>query len=383
MYFFTFLLKNLFRRKARSILTIIGVAVAVCTLVTLQGVSDSFSDSFQENFVRKGVDLVITSKGVLIYNSELEQRFADAIHQVPGVKTVSYSLNQTMEIKRRGGSSIPVQVIGWPLDSPDFAQLEVVSGRALQTDDRRGIMLGVKLAEVLDKTPGEDVEMVGETFQVVGVFDSPTIFEKGAAVVRLEDLQEVMFQEGKVTGFGVTIEPSADPEAALETVAARIEQLTDEQGRSLRLAAEPAEKYVQGFLPIRIIDAMSKVTSLIALIIGAVSMLNTMIMSVLERVREIGILRAIGWRRSRIIRMVLGESLLLSSMGAIIGVSIAFAVTYLLAHWPMTSGYVSGAIAPRVLFQGFVVAWLVGLIGGIYPAYRAANLLPTEALRHE
>jgi putative ABC transport system permease protein len=128
---------------------------------------------------------------------------------------------------------------------------------------------------------------------------------------------------------------------------------------------------------------MAWVTSIIAVVVGAVGTLNTMIMSVVERVREISILRAIGWRKSRVVRMIVGESLLISVVGAVVGALAAWALTRWLSTQPMASAFLEGSIAPTVFGKGFLLALLVGLIGGLYPAFRAAQLLPAEGLRHD
>ena len=128
---------------------------------------------------------------------------------------------------------------------------------------------------------------------------------------------------------------------------------------------------------------MAWLTSAVAVLIGGFGMLNTMLMSVLERVGEIGVLRAIGWRKSRVVRMVLGEALLLSLAGAALGAAGAVGLTRWLSTFPAVGGLIAGNIAPVVLGEGFAVALALALLGGVYPAYRAARLLPTEALRHE
>ncbi len=108
-----------------------------------------------------------------------------------------------------------------------------------------------------------------------------------------------------------------------------------------------------------------------------------MIMSVFERTKEIGTLRAIGWRKMRIMWMIIGESLLLSIGGAILGSAAAIALVKLLTKLPVASGIISGDIAMDVIVEGFLVAILVGAAGSIYPALWGANLLPTEALRRK
>src|SRR5690606_21789440 len=108
--------------------------------------------------------------------------------------------------------------------------------------------------------------------------------------------------------------------------------------------------------------------------------LNTMLMSVVERVREISILRAIGWRKSRVVRMIVGECLILSLTGAVLGTIGAVAFTRWLSTLPAVSGFIEGRIAPVVMLEGLGMAVMVGIVGALYPALRAVRLLPTEGL---
>jgi putative ABC transport system permease protein len=128
---------------------------------------------------------------------------------------------------------------------------------------------------------------------------------------------------------------------------------------------------------------MAWIVSLVALLIGVISMLNTMAMSVLERTQEIGILRAVGWPRERIVRMVLGEAVALGLAAAVVGTVGAIAVTHILARTPKVNGFIEGGVPLYVILQSFGITVVLGLLGGTYPAYRAARLLPTEAIRHD
>jgi putative ABC transport system permease protein len=129
--------------------------------------------------------------------------------------------------------------------------------------------------------------------------------------------------------------------------------------------------------------AFALMTSAVAVFIGGIGVLNTMFMSVFERTREIGILRAIGWRPSRVMRMILMESVLLSVGGGIIGTLGGLGLIKLLSHLPTVNGVVQAAISTQIVVTGFAIAIIVGLVGAAYPAYRGSRLLPTEALRHE
>src|SRR5262249_45342531 len=147
-----------------------------------------------------------------------------------------------------------------------------------------------------------------QLFEVVGVYQSFTVFENGGAVVPLAELQELMLRKGSVTGFSVVLEDAEDKAALVQRVKAQIEAIADDERGPYRIDAQPTRDYVSKSLPIKLANGMAWVTSMIALLIGAVSMLNTMIMSVMERTREVGVLRAIGWRKRRVVYMVLGEA---------------------------------------------------------------------------
>ena len=141
-------------------------------------------------------------------------------------------------------------------------------------------------------------------------------------------------------------------------------------------------KYVSSNTQIQAGQAMAWITSMIALVIGTVGVLNTMFMSVVERTLEIGILRAVGWRPAQF-RMILVESLLLSMAGAVVGTVGAVLLCRFLGTLPEANGLISGRIPISVILEGFMIALAVGFIGGGYPALRGSRLVPTEALRHE
>lgn len=164
---------------------------------------------------------------------------------------------------------------------------------------------------------------------------------------------------------------------ALRHVAERLTQ------SGTNLAAEVAEDVAQRSTEIRVARSFAWLTSAIALTIGSVGMLNTMMMAVFERTREIAMLRAIGWRRRRVMAMVLGESTVLGVIGAIVGIAAGVLLVRVLAEVPAAGRLVAGEVSVDVMLQGFVLALLLGLLGGIYPAWSAAKLAPVEGLRHD
>jgi putative ABC transport system permease protein len=147
------------------------------------------------------------------------------------------------------------------------------------------------------------------------------------------------------------------------------------------LSATSAAGFVQNLSQLRVARAVGWIITSIAVAIGLAGTLNTMMMSVFERVREIGILRSVGWRKRRVIALVLCEALCIGLLGALLGLAIGIVAMRLFAYWPAAAGLSEGVPPGYVCAQGFAIGVLMGLLGAAYPAYWAASLAPTEALR--
>ncbi len=382
MRFYEFILKNLRQRKARSALTTLGVAIAVTAVVSLVGIADGFERSFRDLYDRRGVDLMVVRAGASErLSSSIPQRVGEQMRQLPGVRMVTPGLMDVVSFEDANLTRVPLQ--GWASDSSLFDELRLQGGRKLEEGDDKGVMLGMVLAKNLGKKTGDQVEIASREFTIVGVFESFNVYLNSSAVMLLPVLQKLMDRPGQVTGFEVVLDDAPNKKELVERVRREINALRSSNGELWGIEATPTDDYVKSTSQLQMAKAMAWMTSAIALIIGAVGVLNTMIMSVLERTREIGILRAIGWRKIRVVRLILYESVLLSLVGAALGITAAVLLTRALTWWPVVNGLVRGDVAPAVIVQGFFIALAVGLIGGAYPAYRGAQLLPTEALRHE
>jgi len=375
MRFSTFVIKNIVRRRVRSSLTIIGVAVAVGAVVALVGISLGFEQSFLKIYERQNVDLIVQQSGAkqkLL--SALPEALGDRIAALPGVKTVYSGLIDWIDMDELKPVGLLVQ--GLQPYSPLFNNWKVTSGRKIQTGDTNHVMLGKNLAATLNKKPGDTITVLDDQqFQVVGVFEAGTTYEDGMMIMVLEGLQKFMGRKGLVTGFSITLEDRS--EEGIRRVAKEI------AGLAKNLDIKTTKELVNTTSEIQFVHAMAWVTSTVALFIGAIGMLNTMIMSVFERTKEIGVLRAIGWGRWRVVKMILMESVLLSLLGGAVGTAGAMILTKMLSRFPAAAGVIEGNLAPSVILEGFIIALGVGLLGAAYPAYRGAQLLPTEALRHE
>lgn len=376
MWFSTFIFKNLIRRPLRSLLTAFAVALAIGSVIALVGIANGFEQTFLTLYANAGVDMIVVRSGARQrMNSTLDESLGDKIKQLDGVREVLAGLADMVSFEDAGLYSVVIQ--GFEPQTAVFDHMKIIAGRSLVKGDKRFALLGTILAGNLGKKVGDDVEVVeGEKYRVVGIYESSNVFENGAVVIPLKELQRLMDRQGKVTGFSLILDNPRDVEAVQE-IRRKIEALAP------GLSALPTADHVKSITEIRLAKGMAWLTSSIALFIGFFGMMNTMVMSVHERMHEIGILRALGWRVLRIIRMIVLESVFLSTTGALAGMIGAVALVQLLIRFPTVKGLIDGHIQPKFFAYGLVIAVFLGLLGSILPALRAARMLPTEALRHE
>jgi putative ABC transport system permease protein len=268
-----------------------------------------------------------------------------------------------------------VLVNGWVPGSSLFRGLRVSDGRIIEEGDDKAVMLGRVVALTLEKKAGDPLQIAGVPFKVVGIFESESWFENGGMVMPLRTLQQMMGKEGQVTGF--LIRAASSDSKFIGELRKRIESTLS------GVAATPARDHVESDTQIRLAKAMAWTTAAVALILGSVGMLNTMLMSIFERTREIGILRAVGWRRRRVLQLVLGEALVIALLGTVLGMLLAVAGLRAITMAPTARGFIDPNLPPEVLLIALAMGVGLSLLGGLYPAVRAASLEPTEALRYE
>jgi putative ABC transport system permease protein len=185
---------------------------------------------------------------------------------------------------------------------------------------------------------------------------------------------------GKVSTIHVRLRPAPageNPAEYLKRAQAQIEAALP------GLRAVPAAERASNNQLVRLAHASAWGTSSIALLIGVLGIANTMAMSVFERTREIGILRALGWKRGQVLALIQLEAVVLGLGGGVLGIVVGWGALHLLAALPQTASIVSASFSLPLFAEALGIAVLAGLLAGALPAWRGAQLSPVEALRHD
>jgi putative ABC transport system permease protein len=380
MVFLEVIAKNITRRKTRTVLTAAGLAAAVAATTTLLNIAWAFAGSAADSYKSRDVDIIVVRAGVAErITSSLSAPLAARLSLLPEVAGVDGSLTEMVSFGEQTLVGIPLH----GLDPAGFAveKLTVVSGRTLAPEDRHRVLLGSGLAHALKKETGQTVEIERTPFRIAGIFQTDNALESNTAVAPLADVQELMDRPGQVSEFQLRVVPVSASDSAVRGLCRKIESLHNEKGQSLGFKALPTRQFVDSDTETRLATAMAWGTTVITVILSLVGMLNTMLMSVLERTRELGILRAIGWTRNRVVRLILGESLAIGLAGSVVGALAAALFLRTLASWSFTRNIVQPGLTAGAVLAAVGLMLAAALAGTCYPAYRGASIAPTEALR--
>jgi putative ABC transport system permease protein len=365
--------KNLWRRRLRTVLTLGGIAMAIGAFVGLVGFSSSFEHEWLRMYLSSGTDIAVVQQTFL--NTSMNESAGETLKALPAVRQATPMILNLMDLT----PEVNALAYGWKADSYEFDSLTLKAGRRFQ-DGQPEVMLGDLLAASLKKSAGDTLEIQGAVFTVSGIYHGGSALEAGAVIMPLDQMQKLGGLEGKVTAFHVRLRPAPVGEAP-EHYLARTEAQIEAALPGLR--AIPAAERAGNNQIVQLAHAAAWGTSGIALLIGILGIANTMAMSVFERTREIGILRALGWKRWRVLVLIEMEAAVLGLVGGVLGIVAGWGSLRILSALPQTASIVSASFPLLLLAEALGIAVLAGLAAGLIPAWRGAHLSPVEALRHE
>jgi putative ABC transport system permease protein len=372
-------LRNMARRRVRTGLTVFGIAIGVFALTVMGAMSENFA-SLLDGAERLSSRTIQVEQATRSVDDRIDRTTVAHLKQVDGVQSVVTTVGGLLS---DGDNSIsfgpPNQAYGIdPAYIPDvFGSVSLQAGRWIDPSDFRATTIGSKVAISQHLGVGSTLVWRKNEYTVVGVMADTNTFPDNFAVMPLDTVRrDLKIPVTAIGSVSVIPDPGLDP----EDVAARInDQVAKVHARSPRqFVAEIRQSLV-------VFNVIMLGGAVLAGIVGGLAVVNTMIMSVNERTREIGIKKALGAEDSTIIREFLTEAALMGLIGGIAGAWFGWVVATLLNV--LLAGALGGSdvwlVTPRLigLVMGFALS--LGLFAGIYPAWSAARLDPVQALRAE
>lgn len=372
MSMFSLVVQNLWAKKARSLGIAAAVSLAVMTVVTLMVLSGSLESSAAEILTIGKADFSVAQKGVSeILNSDLTTQDLGEIRSTPGVQTAIGVYVATQDLNANNPVFIEIGIN--PSDLPGFG-VHLVAGRPYGATSAHEVLLGWRAAQNFGLHVGDRFQALGTWNTVVGIYSTGNSFGDSGAMFPLPVIQGYNRVAGQLTLFFVKVQPGASVAAVQRRIDTTYPGMT-----TIRTATQ----FGRADTNLTYLRAAVTGSTILAILIGAVIVGNTMLLSLFERTREFGLLRAIGWARSRVVALVVGEGTTLALFGSCIGLALSVAAVALLELVPALRGLLHPSFSQSAFLRGLATGLGMAVIGALYPALRAAALRPLQALSHE
>ena len=364
--------KNLLRRKGRTLLTVLGISIGVTAMILLGSLADGLDIGYTAMLTGNEADLVLSQpQSFDVGYSVVEAEAGEALAAMPEVESVAGFLQGYTQAE-----GIPFFIVfahtpgSFVLDRYQLIEGQDLHAPGLGQSRGKPVMLGSAAAEALDKSVGDALRITSATYRIVGIYETGDALEDSGALLDLAEAQSLLAKPRQLSLFYIRLK---DPELG-ERLAERVDRLWPD------LELSGASEFADRQLLVDVMDAYVWVIGGLAIVIGGVGMMNSQLMAVVERTREIGLLRAVGWSSRRVLLMILGESITVGLLGGALGIGVAMLTLFAIREWALFFGAV---VNPGLIAQAVSVALALGIVGGAYPAWRASRLPPVEALRYE
>lgn len=375
---FNLILKNPFRNRTRAILSIVGIAIGIATIVALGLITTGLEDSVQTTFNEGGAEITVSNGTTIGSGSgEINSEYLNKIKNITGVQDtvgiLSVTIMDSSQANDKGGNMMGggTTVYGVDPSKLKLVGISSINGSNIENGSYIAI-IGKQYSDMKNLTIGDSISIQGKDFEIVGIYETGSMLTDNGVYVSYDLLSDLTDTDG-YTSIMVKTTENANNTAVAKNIENKYEDLitiTTEEMASMM-------SDVTGIL-----NTASLAVSLLAIVVGGIGIINTMIMSVYERTKEIGVLKSVGWKSKYILLMIMGETLVLTITAAIVGSIFGILISEL-AVIVLDAGDFSLGFSLNTFILAFSVAILVGIIGGLYPAYKASKLEPTESLRYE
>ena len=372
MSFLKLIFKNPFRNKSRAMLSILGIGIGIVTIIALGSITSGLIAGAEDSLHAGGSDFMIMGKdedSALSSNSPISSDWISKINIIPGV-------NQTIGMFSDTTPYSDGNYLYYNGVDPKYISvldLKITKGANFKEGEKEVIM-GKLCAERLNKTVNDKIKINNTDLKIVGIYESgnPTMDQDIFTSIAIA--QNISGKYGNISGIFVKVDKGAD----VETVVKSIEKKYKNNVSIIKSIADLEESKEI----INTINGAKWGISLLAILVGGIGIINTMIMSVYERTREIGVLKAVGWSSSRILGMIVSESIIITLLSGIVGSICGVILVETIAIVGILEG-INPVFSASIFLEAIAISLIVGIIGGLYPAIKASKLPPTEALRYE
>jgi ABC-type antimicrobial peptide transport system permease subunit len=359
--------RTLWRQRTRTALTMLAIGVSIAAIIALGGFADGMVITMNQMWRASQTDLFAVQADVDSDFSAIGERVGARIEARADVEAVSGLIWTAVNTDEMSF----LMVFGYHPREYAIDHFTIIEGEPITA--RHQAIVGKQAAEQMGLQVGDTLRLLQSNFRIVGIYETGLSYEEIGAVIGLREAQALTGKPRQVMYYQIKLRDPNQAEAVLK------ELQRDYPDIDFALAAEA----VQSMSDFAVMEQMVNQISLLAIFIGGLGMLNTMLMSVLERTREIGLRRALGWRRRYVLGMILGEALVLGVLGGALGILIGLGLGRLVSFLPGLYGGMAPLYSPRLFVQALIVAAVAGAVGGLYPAWRATRMSPVEALRYE
>lgn len=383
------ILKNMFRRKTRTVLTVFGITIGIFAFVVMGSMAEKISLLVNGGTKYYGdkVTVVQSSGSMAALPTPMNINKGTAIAAVDGVAAVSSSVYTTLSDDANSVSfGPPPSIIGSDSkgDAYESFKISYSDGRALRPDETGKVVVGTDLVKKLGAKVGGTVLVRGQRYEVVGIMNKTLTAPDNEVWMSLADAQKILYTslpeiikaqtppDQIVNTFTVYLKPGVDPNALATTINQRVSDIK---------ATGPKAFQDQVASATGILNAILFGIALISLLVGGLSIINTMTMSISERIREIGIKKAVGAKTRNVMTEYLTEAGLIGLFGGLLGWGIGAATVLSLNRMMAASGNVIFLLSTRISVFAIAFAVVLGVIAGIYPAYYAVKVNIVKALR--
>jgi len=382
----TFIFRNMWRRKGRTFLTIFGIVVGIFALTVLGGMSARLNQQVQgmKGFITGKI--TVSAAGTNMQNAAgkfLNLAAARQLEQIPGVAGASGLLMNDLKVTEGMSMSIPQLIVAYEdAHSQDlFKDIKVAKGKLLSAGESGKVALGSDLANQMKAKVGQTVNLKGRKFQVVGILDTTMGVIDGWAFVPYADGMAILQADNPylpVTNLVQSIVVLPKPGVDIEALASTMKKTLT---RFKVMSPVDSEKQISQMSTI--FNAIILGIAFIALFVGGLSVINTMVMAVSERTREIGLKKAIGAKVKTILGEYLEEAAAIGLMAGITGMLLGLLAISLLNQATHKSNVIVFSVTTMVIVGPVIFATVLGTVAGLFPALRAARLNPVDSLKEE